>query len=219
MFALPKLPYRYDALEPVISDETMRLHHDKHHAAYVKTLNELLATAGRAPSSLESVIQDAARAGETKLFNNAAQTWNHTFFWSAMSPQQELPTGELLEAIAARFGDLGGLKTAFVAEGVGHFGSGWIWLTADQKGALRLVTTHDADDTVTRGDITPLMVCDLWEHAYYLDHKNDRKAFLEAWFDGLPNWEFAGFQFAAALGRGQPWRHPAPESEPARKTG
>jgi len=210
MFALPNLPYAYDALEPVISDRTLHFHHDKHHATYVKTLNELLAAAGKTPDSLEDVIQDAWRAGEKKLFNNAAQAWNHTFFWAAMSARPEAPTGDLTSAIDAAFGNLEGLKTAFVSEGAGHFGSGWVWLTADSGGALKVRATHDADDTLTQSNLTPLLVCDLWEHAYYLDHQNDRKGFLERWFDALPHWEFAAFQYAAARGQGQTWRHPAP---------
>jgi Fe-Mn family superoxide dismutase len=218
MFVLPDLPYAYDALEPVISDRTMHFHHDKHHAAYVKTLNELLEKAGKSASTLEEVIQQASKAGEHKLFNNAAQAWNHAFFWAAMAPARQQPAGELEAAIKSAFGDLASLKTAFVAEGVGHFGSGWVWLTADKNGALKVISTHDAEDTVTQGDITPLIVCDLWEHAYYLDHQNDRKGFLEAWFDALPHWEFAGYQYAAALGRGEAWRYPAAQAAPAQKS-
>jgi Fe-Mn family superoxide dismutase len=212
MFALPNLPYDFNALEPVISERTMHFHHDKHHAAYVRTLNELLDKAGSSPASLEQVIIDAAKAGEKKLYNNAAQAWNHTFFWSAMTPAAERPSDALSKAIDAAFGGLDALKAAFVAEGAGHFGSGWVWLIADKAGALKVQSTHDADDTVTQGGVTPLIVCDLWEHAYYLDHQNDRKGFLETWFDALPNWRLADLQFAAARGQGEPWRHPAPEA-------
>jgi Fe-Mn family superoxide dismutase len=218
MFALPDLPYAYDALEPVISDRTMHFHHDKHHAAYVKTLNELLEKAGAAPSSLEEVIKQAAKAGEHKLFNNAAQAWNHAFFWAAMTPSPQQPGGDLDAAIKTAFGDLAGLKAAFVAEGVGHFGSGWVWLTADKTGALKVMSTHDAQGPVTEAGVTPLLVSDLWEHAYYLDHQNDRKGYLEAWFDALPHWDFAGYQYAAALGSGEPWRYPAGQAAPAQKS-
>ena len=210
MFKLPDLPYAYDALSPVISDKTMRFHHDKHHATYVKTLNELLQAAGKTPSSLEEVIIDASRGGEKKLYNNAAQAWNHTFFWTAMTPRKAAPAGALTDAINQSFGGLEKLKTAFVAEGVGHFGSGWAWLVAEKGGALSVRSTHDAEDMVTHADVTPLIVCDLWEHAYYLDHQNDRKAFLEAWFDALPNWDFAASQLAASKGEGSAWRHPGP---------
>ncbi len=210
MFALPELPYAYDALEPVVSERTLHFHHDKHHAAYVKALNELLQATGKSPETLESLILDASESDERKLFNNAAQAWNHSFFWTSMSAQSERPTGELAAAIDRRFGDLSGLRTAFVEAGVGHFGSGWLWLTMQQSGSLELRSTHDADCTLTYAGVTPLLVCDLWEHAYYLDHQNDRKAFLAAWFDALPNWTFAAAQHAAAQGVGEPWRHPAP---------
>jgi len=210
MFTLPDLPYAYDALEPVMSDRTLQFHHDKHHATYVKTLNALLEAAGKSPHTLEAVIRDASRSDDKKLFNNAAQTWNHSFFWVAMSPRKETPSGALETAIGEAFGGLAGLKKAFVAEGAGHFGSGWAWLVADRGGSLKVRATHDADDTLTQSDVTPLLVCDLWEHAYYLDHQNDRKGFLEAWFDALPNWRFAALQYAAAQGEGEAWRHPEP---------
>jgi Fe-Mn family superoxide dismutase len=218
MFTLPKLPYGYEALEPVISERTLHFHYDKHHATYVKTLNELLEKAGKTPATLEQTIVEASKAGDKKLFNNAAQAWNHTFFWSSMTPHRERPPGDLAKAIDAAFTGLDGLKKAFVTEGAGHFGSGWVWLVADRGGALTVRSTHDADDTVLQSDLTPLMVCDLWEHAYYLDHQNDRKGFLEAWFDALPHWEFAGYQFAAAKGDGEPWRHPAPDAGEQKNT-
>ena len=218
MFKLPDLPYAYDALKPVMSDKTLHLHHDKHHATYVKTLNELLEKDGRTARSLEEVILDATKAGERKLFNNAAQAWNHAFFWVAMTPKFEKPQGDLASAIDKTFGGLDALKKAFVTEGAGHFGSGWVWLTANHNGELKVISTHDADDTLTHGDLTPLMVCDVWEHAYYVDFQNNRKAFLEAWFDALPHWEFAGFQLTAATGKGDPWRYPAPEAANTLKT-
>lgn len=206
MFALPDLPYAYDALEPVISGQTMKFHHDKHHATYIKTTNELLEKVGKKdPGSLEEVVREAARSGDKTLFNNAAQAWNHAFFWAAMSPRPEDPEGALTVAIDKSFGDLDSLKKIFVGEGAGHFGSGWVWLFADPQGVLTVRATHDAEDTLTLPDVTPLLVCDLWEHAYYLDHQNDRKGFLEAWFDALPHWRFAAYQFAAAQGRGEAW--------------
>ena len=150
MFKLPDLAYPYDALQPIMSDRTLHLHHDKHHAAYVKTVNELLEKDRGAARSLEEVIRDAAAAGEHKLFNNAAQAWNHAFFWAAMTPKYERPQGELATAIDKAFGGLDGLKQAFVAAGVGQFGSGWVWLTADHEGGLAVVATHDADSPLTR---------------------------------------------------------------------
>ncbi|MGI8841420.1 MAG: superoxide dismutase [Caulobacteraceae bacterium] len=213
MFTLPSLPYAYDALAPIISDKTLHFHHDKHHAAYVKTLNELLAKAGKTPTSLESAIVESAGAREPKLYNNAAQAWNHAFFWEAMSSTRQEPAAELAEAIRISFGGLPALREQFVKEGAAHFGSGWVWLAADAGGGLKVFSTHDAHDTVTTPNAHPLLVCDLWEHAYYLDYQNDRKAYLEAWFDALPHWEFAASQLAAARGGGAPWRYAAPVAD------
>ncbi|MFO1013036.1 MAG: superoxide dismutase [Caulobacteraceae bacterium] len=209
MFKLPELPYPHGALEPVISAETMHLHHDKHHAKYVETLNKLLADEGMHPTHLEAVIQETAGdERRVKLFDNAAQAWNHAFFWEAMSPEAEKPNGRLTPAINEAFGDLEQLKAAFVKEGAGHFGSGWVWLAADGA-ALKVMSTHDADDTLSTGQMTPLLVCDLWEHAYYLDYQNDREGFLKAWFDRLPNWTFAERQFLSAQGEGEAWTYPS----------
>jgi len=214
MFVLPDLPYAYDALAPVISDRTMRFHHDKHHKTYVETTNKLLGEAGASPDSLEAVIREARSSGDKKLFNNAAQAWNHAFFWVAMAPGGAGPGGDLDAAIKSAFGDLGSLKSKFVEAGAGHFGSGWVWVVADREHSLQVRATHDAEDMVTQPGLTPLIVCDLWEHAYYLDHQNDRKGFLEGWFDHLPNWAFAAEQFDAARHRGEIWRHPPPAAEP-----
>ncbi|HEX4181254.1 MAG TPA: superoxide dismutase [Caulobacteraceae bacterium] len=208
MFGLPDLPYAYDALQPVISDRTMHFHHDKHHATYVKTMNDLLEASGDKPTNLEDVVREAARADNRKLFNNSAQAWNHAFFWEAMAPAGTKPDSGLTAAIQKSFEGEAGLKNALVTEGVGHFGSGWVWLTAERGGGLKVVSTHDGQNLLTQSDLTPLLVCDLWEHAYYLDHQNNRKGFLEAWFDSLPNWEFANHQYAAAQGDGHAWRYP-----------
>lgn len=213
MFELPDLPYDHAALEPAISRATMHLHHDKHHKTYVDTLNQLLAEQGAQPASLEQVVRDASGdPAARKLFNNAAQAWNHSFFWVSMTPKGDGPSGDLGAAIAQAFGDAAGLKAAFVKEGIGHFGSGWVWLAAEGA-ALKIVSTHDAEDLLIHQGLTPLLVCDLWEHAYYLDHQNNRKGFLEAWFDALPNWTFAQDQYAAAKGQGTPWKHPAPVAQ------
>jgi Fe-Mn family superoxide dismutase len=206
MFTLPDLPYGYEALQPAMSSETLHLHHDKHHARYFTVTNEILKDRG-AVGSLEEVVVKAAKDGEKKLFNNAAQAWNHTFFWVCMSPDKAAPSGELGAAIAAAYGGVEGLKAKFVEEGAAHFGSGWVWLAADKSGALQIVQTHDGENLLTK-DLTPLLVCDLWEHAYYVDYRNDRAAFLKAWFDALPNWAFAAKQLAAAKGQGAAWVHP-----------
>jgi len=215
VFKLPDLPYAYDALQPAMSAETLRLHHDKHHATYIKTTNELVETDGLTPGSLEELVVQAKAAGKTKLFNNAAQAWNHAFFWNCMTPGGSTPDGDVEKAIAEGFGGLGQLKAKFVEEGAGHFGSGWVWLIAE-GGALKIISTHDGEDTLDRQGVVPVMVCDLWEHAYYVDYRNDRKGFLEAWFDALPDWSFAGHQLKAAQGSGQPWRFPT-ENEPQRR--
>jgi Fe-Mn family superoxide dismutase len=199
MFTLPDLPYPYDALEPVMSARTLKFHHDKHHATYVKTLNAQLEKAGSSVDSLESVIRGARSAKDRLLFNNAAQVWNHSFFWLAMSAKPEKPTAELSTAIDAAFGDLARLKKTFVEEGAGHFGSGWAWLVADAQGALSVRSTHDADDTLTQSGMTPILVCDLWEHAYYLDYQNNRPDYIGSWFNTV-NWDEVARRFAAAKG-------------------
>lgn len=210
MFILPDLPYRPDALQPVISAETLRLHHGRHHRTYVDTLNSLLEVEGLAPENLEDVVREfAADPARAKLFHNAAQTWNHAFFWDSMAAAPQKPAGDLAAIINETFGGLAELKAEFVKQGVDHFASGWVWLAA-RAGGLKVLTTHDADDALTPQGVTPLLVCDLWEHAYYLDHQNDRKGFLEAWFDALPNWALAESQWTAARGEGRAWAYPRP---------
>lgn len=210
MFNLPDLPYGYDALAPAMSERTLHVHHDKHHATYVKTLNGLLPEGD--DETLENVIRDnAGRGDKAKLFNNAAQAWNHGFFWVSMVPPGlGGPSGALRDAIDAAFGGHGELKKAFVAAGTEHFGSGWVWLVAGKDDALSVMATHDAKNMVSEADGTPLLVCDLWEHAYYLDYQNDRKGYLEAWFDALPNWALAETQLQAARGEAEGWRYPEP---------
>ena len=209
MHILPELPYAVDALAPFMSSETLKVHHGKHHKTYVDKTNELATVAGLSGDTLEDTVRKAQARGDKLLFNNAAQAWNHGFFWQCMrAPGGEGPTNGLLSAIDGAFGSLADLKTAFVEEGVGHFGSGWVWIVAGPKG-LRVVSTHDADDMLIRPGLVPLLVCDLWEHAYYLDYKNDRKVFLERWFDNIANWDFADAQRAAADSEGPGFRYPA----------
>jgi Fe-Mn family superoxide dismutase len=205
MIKLPPLPYAYDALEPTISETTMKTHHDKHHAKYVDTVNQLIGGTELEGKSLEEIIAEAERRGPggKKLLNNAGQAWNHAIFWDCMTPERRDPTGELEAAIGAAFGGLAGLKEAFVKEGAEHFASGWVWLVVEQ-GRLGVLSTHDGGTLANRPQV-PLLVCDLWEHAYYLDYKQDRKGFLEGWFDKVASWDFAEAQFAAAAGRGEPW--------------
>lgn len=207
MYTLPELPYAYDALEPAVSEDTMRFHHDKHHKAYVDKTNTLAKNAGLEGRPLEDVVREARKRGEAGLFNNAAQAWNHAFFWQCMTPEKGRPSGALAKAIDQAFGGLDGLKKAFVDEGVAHFGSGWVWLVTGTEG-LKVISTHDADDTLVREGLYPLLVCDLWEHAYYLDYQNDRPGFLNRWFDQVANWAFAEKQLAAADGQGDGFRYP-----------
>jgi Fe-Mn family superoxide dismutase len=211
VFKLPELPYAYDALEPIVSAETMHLHHDKHHQTYFTNTNKMLDEAGLRPRTLEEVVVEAKQAGRQKLKNNAGQAWNHTFFWTCMSPEKQSPEGELKAAIDQAFGGLEQLKARFVEEGAGHFGSGWVWLVA-RGSSLEVNSTHDGDNHLGEDGVTPLIVCDLWEHAYYVDYRNDRKSFLEKWFDALPNWSFAAEQLAAARGTGEAWKHPEAEA-------
>ena len=207
MFELPNLPYAHDALEPVISQATMHLHHGKHHKRYFDVMNQMLQESGAKPASLEDVVRGAV--GQAKLFNNSAQAWNHTFFWECMSAPGQKASGDLAAAIERDFGGLEQLKAQFVAKGVGHFGSGWVWLAAKGE-TLSIVDTHDGVNLLTEAGVVPLLVCDLWEHAYYLDHKNDREGFLKAWFDALPNWTFAQAQYDAARKGAAGWTHPGP---------
>lgn len=213
MFELPDLPYGYDALEPVLSEVTLQLHHGKHHARYVAMTNSLADGLGTDFQSLEDLVALSARRGQRQLFNNAGQAWNHGFFWQCMTPVPTPPAGDLAKNIEAQFGSLDALRTLFIAEGTSHFGSGWAWLVAKGED-LAVITTHDAGSPLNQTGVTPLLVCDLWEHAYYLDHQSDRAAFLSAWWDKLAYWGFAGRQYAAANGESAAWRYPKPV-EPA----
>ena len=189
MYRLPDLPYGYSTLAPTISETTLRTHHDKHHARYVQVTNELVAETRDTHIPLEDLVVDADRNGARKLFNNSAQAWNHAFFWECMHPERSAPSGPLAQKLTDAFGGLLQLKERFTAEGTSHFGSGWVWLVA--KGEhLSVISTHDAGLPITTPGFTPLLVCDLWEHAYYLDHKNDRAGFLSAWWNLLINWDF-----------------------------
>jgi len=217
VFILPALAYAYDALSPTMSDKTLHHHHDKHHAKYVDTTNTLLKDKPQlAASSLEEVIAQAREAKDVKLFNNAAQAWNHGFFWESMAaPGGKSPEGVLAQAIDEAFGSLDGLKTSLVTEGVGHFASGWAWLVSESD-TLKVISTHDAETVADRDGVVPLLVIDVWEHAYYLDYQQDRETFLKGWFDGLANWTFAAAQLDAARqgGRGG-YRYPAPMQKAA----
>ncbi|HWA01063.1 MAG TPA: superoxide dismutase [Caulobacterales bacterium] len=210
MFELPKLPFARDALSPVMSADTLDTHHGKHHAAYVKKTNALLIEASRAPSSLEDVVRQSAREKNTALFNQSAQAWNHGFFWQSLTPDaQGAPEGALAKAVEKSFGGAAKFREAFLKQGEAHFASGWIWLRLEGE-SLRLETLPNAGTPLAEAGPPPVLVCDLWEHAYYLDYKNDRAAFLKGFFDKLANWEFAGRQYEAALAGAPGWTYPAP---------
>ena len=193
-FELPNLPFAKDALEPHMSAATFDYHHGKHHAAYVNKLNGLIDGTNYASQSLEEIIQNTSGKADAKgIFNNAAQIWNHSFFWQSMTPNGGgKPTGELLQRIEKDFGSFDAFKDAFKAAGVGQFGSGWAWLVLDGD-TLKIVTTANAETPITDG-LKPLITCDVWEHAYYIDYRNDRPGFLGVFLDHLANWEFAAQQ-------------------------
>jgi Fe-Mn family superoxide dismutase len=192
-FSLPPLPYAKDALAPHMSAETFDYHHGKHHLAYVNKLNELTAGKPEADKSLEELI----RTTDGALFNQAAQVWNHTFFWSCMKPAGGgEPTGDLADAIRRDFGSYADLKTKLTAEAVGRFGSGWAWLV-EEGGKLAVTNTMNAGNPMTEGK-TPLLTIDVWEHAYYIDHRNARPNFVAALLDHLVNWDFAAANLKAA---------------------
>jgi Fe-Mn family superoxide dismutase len=207
-FALPPLPYGDDGLTPFLSRETLAIHHGKHQARYVDTLNRLISQQDTAAPSLEELIRVADKLGSRSLFNNAAQAWNHSFFWESMRRDASRPRGLLIEAIIFAFGSFDALGQQLIAEGTGHFGSGWVWLVA-QADRLSLLSTHDAGTPIIDESVTPLLACDVWEHAYYLDYRQDRATWLTVWWDRLANWQFAEQQYQAALGHGEVWHYPA----------
>lgn len=181
---LPPLPYPQDALAPHISAETVKFHYDKHHAGYVANVNRLLASSESSEASLEQLLLTANGA----LFNNAAQVWNHTFYWQSTHPDGGGdPEGDLASALCRDFGSVDGFREQFTAAACGHFGSGWTWLTSGSEG-LQIMTTQNAD-VPQRDNLTPLLTLDVWEHAYYLDYRNARPAYVQTWLEHLINWE------------------------------
>ena len=198
-FTLPDLPYAKDALAPHISSETLDFHHGKHHNAYVNNLNGLVEGTELAAKSLEDIIQDTAgKADKAGIFNNAAQIWNHTFYWQSMRPNGGgTPTGDLATAIDRDFGSFDAFKDAFAKAGATQFGSGWAWLVV-KDGKLEVRKTLNAETPLTEAGVTPLLTMDVWEHAYYLDFQNRRPDYISTFLDHLVNWEFAAENLAAA---------------------
>jgi superoxide dismutase, Fe-Mn family len=192
-FSLPDLPYGKDALAPYLSQETLEFHHGKHHNAYVTNLNGLIEGSDHATQSLEEIILSA----EGPLFNNAAQVWNHTFYWHCMKPGGGgEPTGELATAISRDFGSLDDFKKEFSAAAVGQFGSGWAWLVLE-GGALKVIKTGNADLPLKHGQAA-LLTVDVWEHAYYIDYRNLRPKYVETFLNNLVDWAFVAENYRAA---------------------
>jgi Fe-Mn family superoxide dismutase len=188
---LPALPYANDALAPHISKETLEFHYGKHHQTYVTNLNNLVKGTEFEAMGLEDIVRKSSGG----LFNNAAQIWNHTFYWNSLSPQGGgQPTGALADAINAKWGSFDAFKDAFTKSAIGNFGSSWTWLVKKADGSLDIVNTSNAATPITGTD-TPLLTCDLWEHAYYIDYRNRRPDYLSAWWS-LVNWAFAAKNFA-----------------------
>ena len=198
-FELPPLPYDYDALEPTISREIMTLHHDKHHKAYTDKLNEgVEKDAALAGKSIEDILGQIS-SQPPLVRNNGGGYWNHDFFWRSMKKGGGQPSGKLAEAIDRDFGGLDKLKDEFNAKGVGQFGSGWAWLIADGSGTLKVTSTPYQDNPLmddAKEPGTPMLGNDVWEHAYYLDYKNDRAAYLKAWWD-VVDWDAVGQRYEA----------------------
>jgi len=197
-YQLPPLPYAYDALAPHISKETLEFHHDKHHGGYVKKFNAGVEGTALDNMPLEEVIKKiAGNPDQQGLFNNAAQAWNHTFYWNCMKPNGGgKPTGELASKIDADFGSYDAFVAAFKNAGATQFGSGWAWLVLD-NGTLKVTKTPNAEMPLPAEQI-PLMTMDVWEHAYYLDYQNQRPAYIDTFLNNLVNWEFAARNFANA---------------------
>ena len=192
-YQLPDLPYAHDALEPYISKETLEFHYGKHHAAYIKKLNKFIVGTEFTGKTVEDIITHAEPG---PLFNNAAQAWNHTFYWHCMSPHGGgLPDGTLGETIERDFFSYDAFRTEFMNKATSLFGSGWTWLVHDMDGKLAVVTTRDGDNPLTSGQ-EPLLTCDMWEHAYYLDYRNRKQEYLDAFWD-VVDWQFVAQRLPA----------------------
>jgi Fe-Mn family superoxide dismutase len=190
-FQLPDLPYAKSALEPHMSAETLEFHHGKHHKAYVTKTNELIEQSSNlSGATLLDVVRDAKSSGNAKLFNNSAQLWNHSFFWQCLAPAQgQQPTGKLAHLIDDAFGNADSLLKTLQEEAVNHFASGWAWLVLD-RGKLRITSLHDADTPLVHEGMVPLFTLDVWEHAYYIDYRNERPKFASAVLSNIVNWDF-----------------------------
>jgi len=189
-FELPQLPYGMDALEPHISKNTLEFHYGKHHLAYVNNLNKLVPGTGYEKASLEEIIQNA----DGGIFNNGAQVWNHTFYWNCLTPKSSgKPTGKLAEAINSQFGSFDAFREKFSNAAATLFGSGWAWLVKDNNENLSIIQESNAGNPIRNG-YTPILTCDVWEHAYYLDNQNKRPDYIKAFWE-IVDWEKAGERY------------------------
>jgi len=202
--ALIPLPYPTDALSPHISSQTLSLHHGAHHKGYVDKVNAAIAGRELDDADLENIVLTAYERQDAALFNNAAQAWNHGFYWHSLTPEGTPPQGVLADAVRRDFGSFDRLKEALAAEASGHFASGWAWLVAGNDG-LQVISTHDAETPLTLG-LNPLLTIDVWEHAYYLDFRNKRAEHVGAVVEHCLNWQFAAENFR----RGSVWTYPQP---------
>ena len=189
-FQLPELPYPKDALAPHMSAETLEFHHGKHHAAYVKKTNAMLEDQRLPATSLIDVVRAAKRDGNSKLFNNSAQLWNHSFFWQCLAPAEaQQPDGKLKQMIDDGFGGVEAMLEKLSDEAVNHFSNGWAWLLLDRD-TLKIASLHDADTPLVHDGMVPLFTLDVWEHAYYIDYRNERPRFASTVLGNIVNWEF-----------------------------
>jgi Fe-Mn family superoxide dismutase len=188
-FALPELPFAKDALQPHMSAETLEFHHGKHHKAYLDKVNGWIDEKGLSGRSLVEVIRLAKEKGDKGLFNNAAQVWNHSFFWNCLAAPGQKPSGQLASKIDEAFGSTEALLKKLGEEAVGHFASGWAWLVLE-GGQLKITSYHDADTPVVHDGVKPLLTLDVWEHAYYIDYRNARPKFAETVLGNIVNWDF-----------------------------
>lgn len=191
MHELPPLPYSYNALEPYLSAKTLELHHQKHHQTYITNLNNLIKDSDFSTLSLEEIIlQSMNQSDKVSIFNNAAQVWNHTFYWHCLTPNAEKqPSEALLGKIISAFGSLDSFKSEFKQAALSQFGSGWAWLVKDCDGKLSIIKTSNADSPITKGQ-KALLTCDVWEHAYYVDYQNRRAEYVDVFLNHLVNWDF-----------------------------
>jgi Fe-Mn family superoxide dismutase len=189
-FQLPELPFAKDALAPHMSAETLEFHHGKHHAAYVKKTNEMIEGKGDlSGASLIEVVRKASSGGDKKLFNNSAQLWNHSFFWQCLSPEKQQPGGKLAQMIDDSFGGADQMLQKLGDEAVNHFSNGWAWLLLDRD-QLKITSLHDADTPLVHDGMVPLFTLDVWEHAYYIDYRNERPKFVTSVLSNIVNWDF-----------------------------